>query len=82
MSEAPTRLVSVLTDRYRIEPELGQGGMATLSAAESRGSDVAEATGWPLQPGMAPSSGSASALAPFMPVLTGLKWCTGSVPSH
>jgi len=50
------RLATALADRYRIERELGQGGMATLSAAESRGSaDVAKATGRAVQPGMASS---------------------------
>jgi len=50
------RLATALADRYRIERELGQGGMATLSAAESRGSaDVAEATGRAVQLGMASS---------------------------
>ena len=49
-------LTRALAERYRIERELGQGGMATVSAAESRGSaDVAEATGWPLHRGMASS---------------------------
>jgi hypothetical protein len=32
----PERLATALADRYRIEHELGAGGMATLSAAESR----------------------------------------------
>ena len=33
MSGAPTRLTSALADRYRIERELGQGGMATVYLA-------------------------------------------------
>ena len=50
------RLAAALADRYRIERKLDRGGMATLSAAESRGSaDVAEATGRAVQPGMASS---------------------------
>jgi S1-C subfamily serine protease len=45
LTDASSRLTASLADRYRIERELGQGGMATVSAAESRGSaDVAEAT--------------------------------------
>ena len=45
MSPIPAMLTTALADRYRIERELGAGGMATLSAADSRGSaDVAEAT--------------------------------------
>ena len=45
LSNISPSLTTALSDRYRIERELGQGGMATLSAAESRGSaDVAEAT--------------------------------------
>ena len=34
MSETPSRLADVLADRYRIERELGQGGMATVYLAE------------------------------------------------
>ena len=34
MSELSVRLVSALADRYRIEHELGQGGMATVYLAE------------------------------------------------
>jgi eukaryotic-like serine/threonine-protein kinase len=30
MTEAVTRLQAVLAERYRIERELGQGGMATV----------------------------------------------------
>jgi serine/threonine-protein kinase len=30
MSDAPDRLTAALADRYRIERELGQGGMATV----------------------------------------------------
>ena len=56
LSNISPSLTTALADRYRIERELGQGGMATLSAAESRGSaDVAEATGRAVQPGMASS---------------------------
>jgi hypothetical protein len=45
MPDPLSRLTAGLADRYRIERELGRGGMATVSAAESRGSaDVAEAT--------------------------------------
>ena len=39
------RLGAALADRYRIERELGAGGMAVELAADSRGSaNVAEAT--------------------------------------
>jgi len=56
LSNISPSLTTTLADRYRVERELGQGGMATLSAAESRGSaDVAEATGGAVQPGMASS---------------------------
>jgi len=34
MSHAPDRLVAALADRYRLERELGQGGMATVYLAE------------------------------------------------
>ena len=34
MSDAPDRLAAALADRYRIERELGQGGMATVYLAE------------------------------------------------
>ena len=34
MSDAPTRLATALADRYRLERELGQGGMATVYLAE------------------------------------------------
>jgi hypothetical protein len=61
MPDPVSRLTAALADRYRLEVGsghaptlLGVGGMATVSAADSRGSaDVAEATGWPTQPGMA-----------------------------
>ena len=33
MPDAPSRLASALADRYRIERELGQGGMATVYLA-------------------------------------------------
>ncbi len=33
MSDAPSRLTAALADRYRIERELGQGGMATVYLA-------------------------------------------------
>ena len=33
MSEIMTRLFSALTDRYRIEREIGSGGMATVYLA-------------------------------------------------
>ena len=36
MNDAFDRLTAALADRYRIERELGQGGMATEFAAESR----------------------------------------------
>ena len=36
MSEATARLADALTDRYRIERELGQGGMATVYLAHAR----------------------------------------------
>ena len=34
MSDAATRLANALADRYRIERELGAGGMATVYLAE------------------------------------------------
>jgi serine/threonine-protein kinase len=34
MAEAPPRLIAALADRYRIERELGEGGMATVYYAE------------------------------------------------
>lgn len=34
MNESITRLAAALADRYRIERELGQGGMATVYLAE------------------------------------------------
>jgi len=34
VTDAVTRLAAALTDRYRIERELGQGGMATVYLAE------------------------------------------------
>src|SRR5260221_14748746 len=34
MSNAPTALVTALADRYRVERELGAGGMATVYLAE------------------------------------------------
>jgi serine/threonine protein kinase len=34
MSDLPPRLTSALADRYRIERELGAGGMATVYLAE------------------------------------------------
>jgi len=34
MSETPTRLTTALADRYRLERELGSGGMATVYLAE------------------------------------------------
>ena len=48
------RLTASLADRYRIEREIGAGGMGLELAAESRGSaDVAEATTGLVQPGIA-----------------------------
>src|SRR6266566_8155370 len=34
MSDAPVRLIAALADKYRIERELGVGGMATVYLAE------------------------------------------------
>ena len=34
MTDAPTRLSAALADRYTIERELGQGGMATVYLAQ------------------------------------------------
>jgi serine/threonine-protein kinase len=34
VTQSPGRLASALADRYRIERELGQGGMATVYLAE------------------------------------------------
>src|SRR5664279_1490292 len=34
MSDVPSRLITALADRYRLERELGQGGMATVYLAE------------------------------------------------
>jgi len=34
MGELPTALTAILTDRYRVERELGQGGMATVYLAQ------------------------------------------------
>ena len=34
MTESPNRLTQALSDRYRIERELGAGGMATVYLAE------------------------------------------------
>ena len=33
MSQAPTPLAAALSDRYRLDRELGQGGMATVYLA-------------------------------------------------
>ena len=34
MTTTPARLTAALSDRYRLERELGQGGMATVYLAE------------------------------------------------
>jgi hypothetical protein len=34
VSAVPDRLATALADRYRLERELGQGGMATMDLAE------------------------------------------------
>ncbi|HEV8196235.1 MAG TPA: protein kinase, partial [Gemmatimonadales bacterium] len=34
MTSSPERLIAALADRYRIERELGQGGMATVYLAQ------------------------------------------------
>ena len=48
MSAFSDRLTAALSDRYRVERELGAGGMEREHAAKSRGSaDVAEATSGP-----------------------------------
>ena len=36
MTGAPARLTAALADRYTIERELGQGGMATVYLVEDR----------------------------------------------
>jgi eukaryotic-like serine/threonine-protein kinase len=35
MTDASSRLTTALADRYRIERELGQGGMATVYLAQA-----------------------------------------------
>jgi hypothetical protein len=45
MSDNHAALAAALADRYTLEGEVGQGGMASELAAQSRGSaDVAKAT--------------------------------------
>jgi len=58
MAETPAALVAALADRYRIERELGRGGMATVYLAEDRkhGRKVAIKV---LQPELAASLGAA-----------------------
>jgi hypothetical protein len=48
MPEIGHRLAAALADRYRIERELGAGGMATVYLAQEVGAKVgARRLGWP-----------------------------------
>ena len=41
MTQAQDRLATALADRYRMERELGQGGMATVFLAKTSSTNVA-----------------------------------------